>query len=164
MGRETDTKVRGFMVTETNNDACAQLQLCSTHASPFAHARTSDQASPRLASIRWAVGPFLSIPIKLTAGGKPQICLCLDQLQIPLTLALKSGLTHPPSLGTQGIYTKIYTVDASGIQVSKQNHIHINMENDQKIAHRVNCAMIKNDDRSDTICTVNQVTDFHRNR
>ena len=46
--------------------------------------------------------------------------LCLNQLQIPLTLALKSGLTHPPSLGTQGIYTKIYTVDASGIQVSKQ--------------------------------------------
>lgn len=38
------------------------------------------------------------------------------------------------------------------------------MENDQKIAHRVNCAMIKNDDRSDTICTVNQVTDFHRKR
>ena len=74
--------------------------------------------------------------------------LCLNQLQIPLTLALKSGLTHPPSLGTQGIYTKIYTVDASGIQVSKQkkNHIQINMENDQKIAHRVNCAMIKNDD------------------
>lgn len=71
--------------------------------------------------------------------------LCLNQLQIPLTLALKSGLTHPPSLGTQGIYTKIYTVDASGIQVSKQkNHIQINMENDQKIAHRVNCAMIKN--------------------
>ena len=30
MGRLTDTKVRGFMVTETNNDACAQLQLCST--------------------------------------------------------------------------------------------------------------------------------------
>ena len=91
--------------------------------------------------------------------------LCLNQLQIPLTLALKSGLTHPPSLGTQGIYTKIYTVDASGIQVSKQkNHIQINMENDQKIAHRVNCAMIKNDDRSDTICTVNQVTDFHRKR
>ena len=25
MGRLTDTKVRGFMVTETNNDACAQL-------------------------------------------------------------------------------------------------------------------------------------------
>ena len=38
------------------------------------------------------------------------------------------------------------------------------MENDQKIAHRVNCAMIKNDDRSDTICTVNQGTDFHRKR
>ena len=45
-----------------------------------------------------------------------------------------------------------------------KNHIQINMENDQKIAHRVNCAMIKNDDRSDTICTVNQVTDFHRKR
>ena len=27
MGRLTDTKVRGFMVTETNNEACAQLQL-----------------------------------------------------------------------------------------------------------------------------------------
>ena len=27
MGRLTDTKVRGFMVTETNNDACARLQL-----------------------------------------------------------------------------------------------------------------------------------------
>ena len=68
----------------------------------------------------------------------------LNQLQIPLTLALTRGLRHPPSLGTQGIYTKIYTVDASGIQVSKQkNHIQINMENDQKIAHRVNCAMIK---------------------
>ena len=27
MGRLTDTKVRGFMVIETNNEACAQLQL-----------------------------------------------------------------------------------------------------------------------------------------
>ena len=37
MGRLTDTKVRGFMVTETNNEACAQLQLAlvplSQHAS-----------------------------------------------------------------------------------------------------------------------------------
>ena len=41
MGRLTDTKVRGFMVTETNNDACAQLQPVPTHASPFAHASLS---------------------------------------------------------------------------------------------------------------------------
>ena len=27
MGRLSDTKVRGFMVTETNNEACARLQL-----------------------------------------------------------------------------------------------------------------------------------------
>ena len=32
MGRVTDTKVRGFMVTETNNDACAQLQPVLAHA------------------------------------------------------------------------------------------------------------------------------------
>ena len=32
MGRLTDTKVRGFMVTETNNDACAQLQPVLAHA------------------------------------------------------------------------------------------------------------------------------------
>ena len=30
MGRLTDTKVRGFMVIETNNEACAQLQLVLT--------------------------------------------------------------------------------------------------------------------------------------
>ena len=39
MGRLTDTKVRGFMVTETNNDACAQLQpvlvTVLTHAGPL---------------------------------------------------------------------------------------------------------------------------------
>ena len=27
MGRLTDSKVRGFMVTETNSEACAQLKL-----------------------------------------------------------------------------------------------------------------------------------------
>ena len=36
MGRLTDTKVRGFMVTETNNDACAQLQPVLAHAGPLA--------------------------------------------------------------------------------------------------------------------------------
>ena len=64
MGRLTDTKVRGFMVTETNNDTCAQLQpVLSTHC-PCAHAPTSK----RLAPVRWAVGPFLSIPIKVNSG------------------------------------------------------------------------------------------------
>ena len=62
MGRLTDTKVRGFMVTETNNDACAQLQPVLAHAGPLRPRSTSEQASQRLASIRWAVGPFLSIP------------------------------------------------------------------------------------------------------
>ena len=61
MGRLTDTKVRGFMVTETNNDACAQLQPVLTHAASLT-LQPSEQASQRLASIRWAVGPFLSIP------------------------------------------------------------------------------------------------------
>ena len=44
MGRLTDTKVRGFMVTETNNDACAQLQPVLAHAGPLrprSHFRTS---------------------------------------------------------------------------------------------------------------------------
>ena len=38
MGRLTDTKVRGFMVTETNNDACAQLQPCLHTLICFTHA------------------------------------------------------------------------------------------------------------------------------
>ena len=38
MGRLTDTKVRGFMVTETNNVACAQLQLLLTPLLAYAHA------------------------------------------------------------------------------------------------------------------------------
>ena len=128
-----------------------QRRLCSapavlTHAGPL---------RPRFTSMRppiswWPLYPKLVHFYRFHKARKREVLpsdLCLNQLQIPLTLALKSGLTHPPSLGTQGIYTKIYTVDASGIQVSKQkNHIQINMENDQKIAHRVNCAMIKNDD------------------
>ena len=115
---------------------------CAPHALvPCAHARTSAPGPHRL-------GPFIlswSISIDSHKAKQREVTsdLCLNQLQIPLTLALKRGLRHPPSLGTQGIYTKIYTVDASGIQVSNQNHIHINMENDQKIAHRVNCVMIK---------------------
>ena len=48
MGRLTDTKVRGFMVTETNNDACAQLQLCST---------------------RWTLAPTLTLQIRLPTPG-----------------------------------------------------------------------------------------------
>ena len=66
MGRLTDTKVRGFMVTETNNDACAQLQPVLPHA---ACTHASPTSGPeRLASSRWAVGPFLSIAIKLNSG------------------------------------------------------------------------------------------------
>ena len=38
MGRLTDTKVRGFMVTETNNVACAQLQLVLHTLLACAHA------------------------------------------------------------------------------------------------------------------------------
>ena len=65
MGRLTDTKVRGFMVTETNNDACAQLQPVLAHA-----ASLTLQPSPpeRLAPSCWAVGLFLSIAIKLNSG------------------------------------------------------------------------------------------------
>ena len=118
MGRLTDTKVRGFMVTETNNDACAQLQPCSHTLipSPTLHLAT---ASNQLV----ALYPKLVHFYRFHKARKREVLpsdLCLNQLQIPLTLALKSGLTHPPSLGTQGIYTKIYTVDTSGIQVSKQ--------------------------------------------
>ena len=51
MGRLTDTKVRGFMVTETNNDACAQLQPVPSHASPFAHTLHSDPASHPLVAL-----------------------------------------------------------------------------------------------------------------
>ena len=65
MGRLTDTKVRGFMVTETNNDACAQLQPVLAHA-----ASLTLQPSPpeRVAPSCWAVGLFLSIAIKLNSG------------------------------------------------------------------------------------------------
>ena len=46
IGRLTDTKVRGFMVTETNNEACAQLQLAlvplSQHASQCSNREGSD--------------------------------------------------------------------------------------------------------------------------
>ena len=48
MCRLTDTKVRGFMVTETNNEACAQLQL-------VLHALLSCARVTSLSS----VGPFL---------------------------------------------------------------------------------------------------------
>ena len=49
MGRLTDTKVRGFMVTETNNEACAQLQLV-LHAllSCAAHVTSQVQNRPPL--------------------------------------------------------------------------------------------------------------------
>ena len=49
MGRLTDTKVCGFMVIETNNDACAQLQLVlhmiTTRWSPCATLESSDAAT-----------------------------------------------------------------------------------------------------------------------
>ena len=45
MGPLTDTKVRGFMVTETNNEACAQLQLMLHALLACAHTQTSDPAS-----------------------------------------------------------------------------------------------------------------------
>ena len=67
MGRLTDSKVRGFMVTETNSEACAQLKLV-LHAASTARVTT-------LVLFSAPVGPILSIPIKLNAGGKPQICV-----------------------------------------------------------------------------------------
>ena len=56
-----------LMVTETNNEACAQLQL-------VLHALLSQHASRHKSNLA-PVGPFLSIPTKLTAGDKPQICV-----------------------------------------------------------------------------------------
>ena len=55
MGCLTDTKVRGFMVTKTNNEACAQLQLV-LHAL-LACAHIQNLGSGLL--IRWAVSPKL---------------------------------------------------------------------------------------------------------
>ena len=92
MGRLTDTKVRGFMVTETNNDACAQLQPVLPHAvpSPTLHLAT---ASNQLV----ALYPKLVHFYRFHKARKREVLpsdLCLNQLQIPLTLALKSGLTQ----------------------------------------------------------------------
>ena len=87
MGRLTDTKVRGFMVTETNNDACAQL-LCCAHTS-----LGSGPASNPLV----ALYPKLVHFYRFHKARKREVLpsdLCLNQLQIPLTLALKSGLTQ----------------------------------------------------------------------
>ena len=60
MGRLTDTKVRGFMVTEkksfvvteTNNDACAQLQLVLHALLALPTSQLTDPASP-------SVEPFI---------------------------------------------------------------------------------------------------------
>ena len=81
---------------------------CAPHALvPCAHARTSGPGPHRL-------GPFIlswSISIDSHKAKQREVTsdLCLNQLQIPLTLALKRGLRHPPSLGTQrNIHKDIY--------------------------------------------------------
>ena len=95
MGRLTDTKVRGFMVTETNNDACAQLQLCLHTLVPCAHAslRCGPASNPLV-----ALYPKLVHFYRFHKARKREVLpsdLCLNQLQIPLTLALKRGLRQP---------------------------------------------------------------------
>ena len=81
-----EAAVRGFKDPETNNVACALLQLVSAPLLATRMLDLQNPASRRLGRLSY-LGLFLSIPTTLTAGGQPRrevnLALSCSRLWMP---------------------------------------------------------------------------------